>query len=719
MRAATPFHDAAVPGVSRGGTVAPMFNARPRVDRRHRPTPVLAAWCAVGALTVSACSGSDGAAPAAIDAASSSGAVVSSAALAPQAVWGAGRARFAASADDGSLVVATTTAVQRLTVDGAAASIDQLSSGSQPSSIAITADGRLAAVGFNTPAVVRVYVIDESGATATTEHALPAPVRDIHVNGSSLVVDTAIGPWSVSAGSAPVALGDDAGGRSAVLPDGSVVTPIAGTDELRVSDAAGAPTTLPIPLADDTSVIDVHASASGRTLGVTAGAGENLFERQDRIVVLDAATRTTVTAVETGTALDPLQWSVTDEAVVVTDGTTVQVTAFDGTETTLAAPVEAVISRIVATPDGFLTVHADGSLAIWSSLDAPPNVLGGGVPIEHVAVAADVRTLTLVDRLGTVIVRDGADGRPIRSDERFATGELTDVAVAADGRIGVASSLGEVTVLDASLRPQQLLAVADGPLQVDAVAFDPVADTVVAAAAERISESAFDDTVRAWDTSLGTERFQVGGEREDVSGCSFFFGRVRFTADGAFLAVTSHDFSIEVVETATGAVVQKLPGDTTVLDLAFSPDGTQLVATYDDGMVRVWDTFDYSLESAYRGAQGGYFAIAVLPGGEEMATADITGAINVVEIATGTVLRGFQAGAARTGDLVLSPDGGVLAAPTPDGGVGLWSTSDGTQLAVAAGHTGAVTGLAFGPDASWLVTASTDGTVRTWSVDAA
>jgi len=67
-------------------------------------------------------------------------------------------------------------------------------------------------------------------------------------------------------------------------------------------------------------------------------------------------------------------------------------------------------------------------------------------------------------------------------------------------------------------------------------------------------------------------------------------------------------------------------------------------------------------------------------------------------------------------DLMLSPDGSLVAAGTQDGIVRLWDTANDWMMRTLSGHTGPVVSVAFAPDGSTLFSASHDGTVRLWDV---
>jgi WD40 repeat protein len=408
---------------------------------------------------------------------------------------------------------------------------------------------------------------------------------------------------------------------------------------------------------------------------------------------------------------------VTDDAIVVADGPALTAWTLDGQPVGNTTVVDSPIAGLYPIAGALLSAHSNGALARWDGSWTPTVIDPGGITLTSVDIAADGSTATTVDHFGMIRSWNLADGARLVTEARFAVGEATDVAIAIDGtRVGVASSSGRVSVLDSALADEWTFSASDSPALVGDVSFDPASGGLATGLAERLSDSAFDDRVTVWDPTTQAEKFSVGGEGEDVSGCAAFYSRIRYNHDATSMAVTSHDYSVLVLDVATGSLLHEMPGATTVLDIAFSPDDDLLVASYDDGTVNVWLTSDYSVAATYRGAPGGYSAIAVMPDSATMTTIDLTGSIALVDLITGALLRTFDGATFRTPAMSLSADGALLAVPTADAGIGIWSTFSGARVATLSGHAGQVTGVEFAPTGDWLASSSSDGTVRTWSV---
>lgn len=301
------------------------------------------------------------------------------------------------------------------------------------------------------------------------------------------------------------------------------------------------------------------------------------------------------------------------------------------------------------------------------------------------------------------------------NSEASTSAAVNDVAVAADQRVATAASDGVVAVYDLSSAAEPPASLVHPEGNVDAVDFEADGGRLATGIAERRAASAFDDTVSFWDVDDAERTLHVGGEADEVAGCSFFRNIVEWSHDGAFVTSTSHDFTVSMIDPATGRFLHTFePHGNTVLDTAISPDDRLLVTSADDSTMRVWDLRSKELVAEHQVTMGGYWSMAFLPGGTELVVSDIVGRISVIDVVSGDTRRQFEGRKQRHGSVAVSADGGIVAAGADDSAVRLWSTDTGEVVGDLVGHDGPVTSIAFFDDGERFVSGSQDGTAIVW-----
>jgi WD40 repeat protein len=151
---------------------------------------------------------------------------------------------------------------------------------------------------------------------------------------------------------------------------------------------------------------------------------------------------------------------------------------------------------------------------------------------------------------------------------------------------------------------------------------------------------------------------------------------------------------------------------------AFSPDGT-LLASVDGTSILLRETDKRKIVRNLRG-EGTILRIAFSPDGQWLAASEIHQAVRLWDVVSGEVVSVWHAPAAP-GDpfswsVAFSPDGKFIAVGDSAGGVTLWRVDTGGIVTRFEAHSKAVTSLAFSPDGRLLATGGLDAVVRLWLI---
>jgi WD40 repeat protein len=119
---------------------------------------------------------------------------------------------------------------------------------------------------------------------------------------------------------------------------------------------------------------------------------------------------------------------------------------------------------------------------------------------------------------------------------------------------------------------------------------------------------------------------------------------------------------------------------------------------------------------AFASTFGGVTSVAFSPDGQQLATSDTNGSIQIWSLRDGKQLALCTGHNSWVWCVAYSPSQPILASCGQDHQVRLWNNHTGQCLKLLEGHTGIVTSAAFSPDGQWLASTSGDQTIRLWNI---
>ncbi|MEJ2207792.1 MAG: ABC transporter permease subunit [Anaerolineae bacterium] len=170
--------------------------------------------------------------------------------------------------------------------------------------------------------------------------------------------------------------------------------------------------------------------------------------------------------------------------------------------------------------------------------------------------------------------------------------------------------------------------------------------------------------------------------------------------------------------------------DGAIIEVAFSPQGSDLLTIDREGVVRVWQPAIDNQGSVVATVGGRRLVDADVSGDfRRLATVDQAGVVQVWDVERGSQVRSFEAIENDSQAVALSADGRLVAAGNGanalvwdvDSGElvqtleGRWEDSE--EQADWLGHQDVVTALAFSPDSALLASGSADTTVIFWDLE--
>jgi WD40 repeat protein len=194
----------------------------------------------------------------------------------------------------------------------------------------------------------------------------------------------------------------------------------------------------------------------------------------------------------------------------------------------------------------------------------------------------------------------------------------------------------------------------------------------------------------------------------------------------ALEALTNYPYTWQA-EQALGQIVREfrlrkiLTGHTDmVLDVAWSPDGTKIATSGNDGTLRIWDAQTHielrkiSAHPATVAFDLGVQKLAWSSQGDRIATAGIDGTTKIWDTNSGKEIATFSGHTDEVWGVTWSPNGAWVASASKDGTAKVWNALTGDESLTLSGHTAGLKSVTWSPDGTRLATAGDDNTARIW-----
>jgi WD40 repeat protein len=479
----------------------------------------------------------------------------------------------------------------------------------------------------------------------------------------------------------------------------------------------------------------------------------------DSVIVWDTATGDSLNRMAGNVSdINGLAWSPDSKSVMYTTGDLVLLRdALTGEREFSFEGHRESITALARSPDGSLYASSalvENSVMIWEAgsgerrrtiyISTIPGFLKGTYDMQW---SPDGTRLAVGENDGDISIWDAETGARKRAIDAFSN--VSGLAWLPDGRRVIACSSNEVAIWDVdtgerlagteghSRTVNSLAWFSDGKTL--AAGFDANIWNVVTGRLERSMGEpnpggAFDslqnvmlspdETLLAysywhsWQRSYVVIRDVLSGDQVRRLNTSEAkqTPELAWSPDGSTIAASAND-TIILFDVETGARKGTLRGhNSSMLSLAYSPDGKTLASASYDKTVMLWNPDEGEQLRILEGHTDWVYAVAWSPDGTMLASCGRDQTIIIWDPASGDILVQLEEGHEETIQaLAWSPDGKLLASGAQDNRIVVWDTTTWEMIATLEGHTSWVYALAWSPDGSVLASGSSDGTIVLWN----
>ncbi|ETO31669.1 WD-40 repeat protein [Reticulomyxa filosa] len=195
------------------------------------------------------------------------------------------------------------------------------------------------------------------------------------------------------------------------------------------------------------------------------------------------------------------------------------------------------------------------------------------------------------------------------------------------------------------------------------------------------------------------------------------FDEIVFSPDGSKIVSSSKDKIVRIWDIASRKQIQSCEGHTNyVYGVAFSPDGYTIVSCSWDETIRLWDVESGMELMKLGGCLGFVLDVSFSPDGASIVSASSNNMIQLWDAHSGKEIHKFISHSYIVSSAQFSSDGTMIVSSSHDKTIDIWNVKSGERLKQLIGHSDYINYAEFSPDCKFVASCSRDKTIRIWHV---